>query len=207
MFKKKENHNIPKDYDKQIKDSKQAGGNISTALVGESNTSSIKNTSSLPKPNKNVVIFSLIAVSFILVGWFIFKALNNQLVINTVVCNDEIVDKYNEAALFKFRGETEVATKDNIALESLVAEIRGKQNYKSDPTCQTILLEDAISKDDYISAMDIYDSLVNLHSKRKYANSNLMGTSPVDTYNDIILLLPSADKIREEQDQEPKGGA
>lgn len=137
-----------------------------------------------------------------LTGKLIFQA-SDQATLRNIVCDEEMVIKYNEAALNKQRNGSDEYSIDKQALNNLVSDIKSKSSYKNDPTCQTIVMLVAIQDSDYNAANEAYDAVRRLHHQKLFANSNLATSGPLANYQ---LLIDELSPSRQDSVGEAQGG-
>jgi hypothetical protein len=96
-----------------------------------------------------------------------------QITLSKIVCGDDLVETYNEALVPLRRDGAEVSSIDTEALKKLQTEVRGRDGYAGDPTCQTMLFWISVNQEDYEAAVDANDALKRLYGNGIYANSDL----------------------------------
>ncbi len=143
----------------------------------------------------------LLGVAVVLVGFGIWAIASGRLVIAlkdpdsqyiTVpsVCGDDFVKQYNDATNYIFRDDSaKLPSMDREGLANLATQIRDKENYESDPTCQVMLFWAAFDTKDREAAQRSYDSLQVLHDKRIFSDNNLRTSAGLLEYKDIIQRL------------------
>lgn len=107
----------------------------------------------------------------------------------TVACGTDVVDRYNAAMDYQLRNGSTETSIDEQGIKDLLAEIKAKPNFETDPTCQTIIFWSAVSDDNYKSASSAYNGLMSLHEKRIFADSNLRSDQPLFTYEETLNSL------------------
>lgn len=156
---------------------------------------------------KTIVISSIVVVTTLLGGgiWWLFSsgrlvysANPSSSVSRTEVCDDSIVDRYNEVSRYVVKNPGDQPTYDEEGLAKLADDIRAKDRYKSDPTCQAILFFVAVRNDKYEDANATYQSLLELHKQGAYANSNIRSNEPLFNYPDFFNALSGA-PVRSEE--------
>lgn len=108
---------------------------------------------------------------------------------SSVVCGADVLDTYNAAMFYALRDGSNDLTIDEKAVESLAVEIKSKEGYKNDPTCQTILFWTAVQNDNYPAAKDAYESIKTLHDQGIFTDSNIRSNQPLFTYESYLLQL------------------
>lgn len=106
-----------------------------------------------------------------------------------LVCNDEIVTSYSEAATFTARDDDEDPSIDMDTLNALVVDIKKREGYKDDPSCQSILFQVAVLNDDYDEAKLAHEALVSLHEKGRYPNNNILGNGTLSQHQNYLYSL------------------
>lgn len=140
----------------------------------------------------SVSVVVLLVVGLVLMGYLAvtWKQPQQQVVLVTRVCGDDIVKRFN--------------TIDDDGFKKLVTDIKSNSNYQSDATCQTILLAAAIHDQNYSAAKDALAAVKALQVQHIYVDSNLnTGSSLSDFEASVQELSPS----NQGNNQEPKGGA
>lgn len=117
---------------------------------------------------------------------------------SSVVCDTDIVDKYNAAMYFEPRNGSNKLSIDEEGIKSLAIEIKNKTDFRTDPTCQTILFWIAVHDDDYQSANKAYEEIKTLHSKHIFADSNIRSQEPLFTYEGYVNSLSGSGVKSEE---------
>lgn len=87
------------------------------------------------------------------------------------VCGLEMVESYNNSFVFDYNEDR--LTVDQGNLDRISDEIKSSEGYESDPTCQTILFWHAVRADDHEAATKAHESILDLHSKGQFANSDI----------------------------------
>lgn len=100
-----------------------------------------------------------------------------------VVCGQDDVARFNDAADYRPREDKDNYTQDIKAISALAKDVTSRSGYAEDPTCQTILFWDAIKKEDINAAQAAQDELVTLHTEGKYPNSNILIDVPLATHS------------------------
>lgn len=107
----------------------------------------------------------------------------------TVVCDADFVDRYNEAMYYTIRKGSTEPSLDDQGIKDLVTDIKNMANYKTDPTCQTIIFWVAVQSDDYKTASSAYNVLITLHKQRIFSDSNLRDGQPLFMYKEVLKGL------------------
>ncbi|MGV9002054.1 MAG: hypothetical protein ACOH18_03840 [Candidatus Saccharimonadaceae bacterium] len=127
-------------------------------------------------------------------GRLVYVAPGSKVAISTVVCGTDVVDKYNAAAyLLKRDPNSNEPTIDQPALNTLATDIKAKKGYEADATCQNILFWVAYNASDHDSAQTAYTALKDLHSKGKFADSNIRSAAPLYAYETYVTSLSGTD--------------
>lgn len=148
---------------------------------------------------KLVIISASVAVLIIALGavvWWLFAS-GRLVYISSgssqksygVVCDSDVVAKYNDAVYYKIRDNPTQGSIDNAGLDNLVKDIKSTSGYEKDPTCQDILFLYAVKNDDFKSANSAYESIKALHSERAFYDPNIRSSEPLFMYEDIIKGL------------------
>ncbi len=144
------------------------------------------------------IVLALIILAILTSGtWWLFSSghlvyhgsisqPNNLSSNQTVVCDAYVVAKYNDAMDYKERNGSTEPSIDIQAIKNLVADIKAKTNFKSDPTCQAIIFWSAVMNDNYKAASIAYNELLGLHKKHIFADSNLLNDQPLFTYKEAL---------------------
>ena len=107
------------------------------------------------------------------------------------VCDTNLVAKYNDAMFFIGREGSDEPTLDEEGIQAVKKEITSKNNYKTDPTCQTVLFWIAVHESDYEAAKTAYEAVKELHNKNHFADSNIRANAALFTYEATVeSLLP-----------------
>ena len=118
-----------------------------------------------------------------------------------VVCDEAIVERYNEVSALAEREGSSVPVVDMAALSTLLDEIKAKPGAENDPTCQTIFFWAAVERDDYKSAKVAYEVIVELRNQRVFADSALRSHQPLPSYLMFLNSLSGA-PVREDDQGE-----
>jgi len=106
-----------------------------------------------------------------------------------IICSSEVIDKYNNAAMYIVRGDDATASLDTDGIKNVKTEILAKTGYADDPTCQSLLFLIAAYENNYEDAKTAYESVNAMYEKNIFANSNIQGNYPVSTYASTVYLL------------------
>jgi len=108
------------------------------------------------------------------------KAPAQRVAVQTVVCGDEIIDRYNQLSLSV---PLNPAAQQN--LSRIVKDITAKGDYAKDPTCQAILWWNAMQSRDAAEMKKALNSLKNLRNDGLYVDNNLMNTFSIPSMNSL----------------------
>lgn len=141
-----------------------------------------------------VIVFLLIigAITWLIVSGRLTLVWGNggsgqvQVASSRIVCDDKTVTTYNQAALYAVRPGSNLPTLDKEGLKKLSADIKTRDGYKDDPTCQNILFWQSINDNDYTGAKDNLVALKALHEKHLYPNNNLANTQGLSGYDQAL---------------------
>jgi hypothetical protein len=106
-----------------------------------------------------------------------------QVASTRIVCDDPVVKEYNRAAMYQIEADDSVPTRDSAAVAKLVEDVRGREGYQDDPTCQTILFWEAINDNNYAEGKNILATLQSLHDKHLYPDNNLYNAQGFSGYS------------------------
>ena len=110
------------------------------------------------------------------------------------VCDTNLVAKYNDAMFFIGREGSEEPTLDEEGIKNIKKDVISKNNYKIDPTCQTLLFWIAVHESNYDAAKTAYEAVKELHDRHHFADSNIRANAALFTYEGVIeALSPEAD--------------
>jgi hypothetical protein len=139
------------------------------------------------------IVLAAVALFVIAVGVLIYagrlaviiKEPYQKALLNVPVCGNDIVERYNDATLFKptTGGGYAMNMKD---LNSLTTEIQNRAYYQQDPTCQTILFWDALYDDDVSRAKIASDEVRNLYNKGLYVNSDVLNPISLSAMEETV---------------------
>jgi len=148
---------------------------------------------SISKRSLFIIITATVLLLFVgCVGWLFYigrLAYFNSGQHSIVVCGTDIVDRFNVVTNYEHRNDPIVPSIDEQGMKDLVSEINAKKNFNIDPTCQMIILWSAVYEDNYNIARGAYDSLINLHKDRIFADSNLRINQPLSAYEEALKGL------------------
>lgn len=145
---------------------------------------------------KKILVSSIAVIVVALIGagvWWLFSTgrlvyvdSNTKARVSSSVCDSTIVDRYNAAMYYEVRNNSTTPSIDEDGIKALVADIKGKSGYETDPTCQVIIFWAAVRGDDYKAARSAYDSIKTLHDKGSFADSNIRSNEPLFTYEGYV---------------------
>ena len=116
----------------------------------------------------------------------------------TIVCGADTVSAYNAAydAMFHEIITTQLVddgiasgTPDVTEIVTLADDIKRKDGYGQDPTCQTIIFWSAVYNDDYEGATAAHTAVRELHETHLFANSDIRGNTPLSSWSDEVYAL------------------
>jgi len=139
-----------------------------------------------------IILLAVGVVIWLFAAGKLVWANEKQVVASTseIICGDETVTTYNAAMTMMVRGDDKTAYSiDQAGVDKLVGEIKGKNGYENDPTCQTILFWAAINKLEYEPAKAANAKIQELHKKHIYANSDIAGNGPVSSYDRALYSI------------------
>lgn len=159
----------------------------------------VKKTPWLSKRKITTGVFVLIILGLGAAVWWLFAT--DRLVYNAagttdntegtvaLVCNDDIVNRYNAARLFTLRDGSDEPSFDEAGLTELVREVKSLSGYEADPTCQTIVFWDSYDGKDYEATKRTYETLRTLHEQDKFADTNLSNIMSISDYGVLAETL------------------
>lgn len=122
------------------------------------------------------IMTTAIVLATLMLGSLIFLAVsgriavafgaNRQAIVRTVVCGDEIVERYQEIYF-------PLDEDDSQTVDELIATITSNPYSSDDPTCQTILFWLADGRKDVQTKESSLAAIKRLHKEGAYANSAL----------------------------------
>ncbi|MCX6728893.1 MAG: hypothetical protein NTV39_03985 [Candidatus Saccharibacteria bacterium] len=143
-----------------------------------------------------LIVIVVIILVFLSVGiWWLFSSghltYSSSGSLSTVACGTDVVDKFNKEAdkYYQLSSGSAGLVINKQPIKDLVADIKTKANFETDPTCQAIIFWAAVQDDNYKSANGAYNKLIDLHNKRIFADSNLQGSQPLSAYKDTMKSL------------------
>lgn len=151
-----------------------------------------------------VTCASLLSIGVgLVVGYFVFGNTTavdqngNPVVTATVICDDGIISRYNDATLYKIRGEDAQPAMDSAALKALASDVKSKDGHEDDPTCQAVVFWNAIDESDYDTASSAYDAIKRLHNQSKFVDNNMRIAVPLFEYESVLDTISPTDSIEE----------
>ncbi len=153
--------------------------------------------------NKRLIII-LALVGVLIVAALIWLIASGQVIISwkngtsqssaSSVCKTDTVDSYNKAAYYQVREGSELPTADEASLKKITSDIKAKNGYDSDPTCQAILFWNAILASDYEGAKKAHEIVKDLHGRGIFADSNIRNNAPLFEYESALRdISPNLD--------------
>lgn len=111
------------------------------------------------------------------------------------VCDSTVVTTYNKVMNYQDQTGSNDSSLDEPAIKRLQDDVKGKAGYENDPTCQTILFWIAAHYSDYENTKKAYESLLDLHDKGMFADSNLGSAAPLFVFKATVdSLAPDGQK-------------
>lgn len=140
-----------------------------------------------------VLAFIVLSIVLVLAGYLVvaWKQPQQKVIITKNVCDETIVSKFNKV------------TEDN--LSSLASEIKAKNGYQSDATCQTILIVAAIQTRNSNDAKRALEEVKSLQKQHIYANSELNIGLSLNELETAVNDISQSNQNSTKEDQ--KGGA
>lgn len=149
--------------------------------------------------NKKRILTILTIVISALLGagvWWLFSTNRLTFTINpglqatsSAVCGTDVVDTYNRVASLEVRNGSSESVIDTEGMKSLANQIRGKDAYKTDATCQTLLFWTAFYENNFDSAVSAHTAIKSLHDKGAFADSNIRSAAPLSSYQSYLTSL------------------
>lgn len=167
------------------------------------------NTNATPNPLPNTskkkkafnkqkfLIVGLIVVIVVLVALLIIpniSKLKNQGMNYNVVCDDAVVQRYNNA-LLSLTGDMEKIT-------SLAEEIKGKSGYEKDPTCLQITYMNSVIKQDIDSARQELGLTKEMNERGERPDMHLQQINPIPIMEGFVnqssgVTIPDTENTEE----------
>lgn len=108
-----------------------------------------------------------------------------------VVCDNELINDYNEAMFYKIRDGADDPTIDEAGVERIRSQIESSEGYQNDPSCQAILFWTAIYFTDTEAARTAYEAESAMSEKRIFPDMNIRGNQPLFVYEETLAGLES----------------
>lgn len=151
-----------------------------------------------------VIVLILLAVGVVvalfMTGKLVWSNTTRQ-VSTHVVCGSDVVNKYNDAMYYVIRPGSDVPTLDTEGIKTINEDIKKKDGYKDDPTCQTLLFWIAIHNNDYTAGNEAYLAVKGMHDKGIYADSNIRGNDALFTWEGVLFPISPDAANKQEGDQ------
>ncbi|NCU38991.1 hypothetical protein EOL96_08210 [Candidatus Saccharibacteria bacterium] len=143
-----------------------------------------------------VIVASAVAAYFL--GFIKLSASGFDNDKSVVVCSADTVKTYNDFMEYKVRDGSDELSIDKDAIKKLASDIKIRENYDTDPTCQTMLFWSAYLDNDYEGAKSAYQAVTKLHDQRKFADSNIHSNAPLFTYEPTLYSIdPSNSEVED----------
>lgn len=139
------------------------------------------------------VIVAGIIVAYLL-GFIKVQRSNNEAV---VTCGTSTVTAYNDLMEYKVRNDSVVPYTDKEGIKKLASDIKKREGYATDPTCQTMLFWAAFLDNNYAEAKKAHEAVASLHGQRKFADSNIHSNAPLFTYESTLYSIDPSNKPTE----------
>jgi len=111
----------------------------------------------------------------------ILRTSDQQFVIRTVVCGEDVIAKYNSIP-FPMNEESQRE------LDEIVKNIQSTANNDKDPTCQAILWWNALQNNDQSEMEKTLEILKQLHSNGQFVDNSLTNTFSIRSMDSITNL-------------------
>ena len=114
------------------------------------------------------------------------------------VCGDTVVDEYNTAYdTIVHNIVTEQLADGNISaggpdyatIIALAGDIKRKNSWAQDPTCQTLVFWAAVFEQDYEAAKSAHQAVRELHDKGFFADNDIRDNTPLNTWEGQVWAL------------------
>lgn len=140
-------------------------------------------------------------IVFVIIGAVAWVILSGMLVItwngfNTRyssvqnVCGSDIVEEYNKASSYEYRGDDATEpTMDVTALNNVTIKIKERSGYSEDPTCQVMLFWNAYENNEIDQADQALKKLKDLHEMRAFPDNNLSTSVPFYQYEESLEYI------------------
>jgi len=119
-----------------------------------------------------------------------------------IVCGEDLINKYNNSMFYMLRGNDTTTSLDVEGIKNVKAEILTKDGYKTEPSCQSMLLLIALYEADYDGAKAAFEAVNALHEKNIFADSNIRGNLTSDLASDAVYTLSPEYKLQPEPKSE-----
>jgi hypothetical protein len=128
-----------------------------------------------------VIVAVLAVLLFLIMSGRIYIGAKNpsqKVVVQTVVCGDDIINRYNPLEDPLYDGQD--------SLEAISNDIKKLKNYSDDPTCQQILFYDAIRRENVSDMETAKNAIKNLHEHGVFVDNNLTYIQSIPTMEQVI---------------------
>lgn len=148
-----------------------------------------KNTKKISKLKTGV--WFVLLVLLVLSVWFaisgrisiVVKDSNQKVVLRNVVCNDEVIGRYNTAL------QAETMEDYESGLKSVATDVESLPGYKKDPNCLFILIDYYLRKEDATKARQYVNDLKTQSDNGNYLSGKIESPDSMQGIEDSINLL------------------
>lgn len=116
------------------------------------------------------------------------------------ICGADIVNRYNDAMYYGPRGESNDLALDDQGIQKLIADIKAKQNYETDPTCQALLFTMAVYNKDLNAARQSFEAVKTLHAKHLYPDNNIRSAVALFEYESLIDSISPPEVLQDDRE-------
>lgn len=136
-----------------------------------------------------VILIPIILALLVIAGIFLgrlnisIKNPNQTVTVNTIICNDGIINRYNTAVQSKTLEEY------NNNLKSVVDEIEALSDYEKDPSCSFILYIYYSQNIDVIKARQYANAIKEQGNNGNYLNDNIINLDSMQHIENYVRSL------------------
>ena len=129
-----------------------------------------------------LLMFGVLSIAFGRVGIFV-KDSNQKVVLRNVVCNDEVIGRYNTML------QTETMAAYDSGIKSLATDIEALSGYGKDPNCLFILVNYYLRKEDATKARQYVNELKTQSDSGNYLSGKIESPDSIQGIEDSVNFL------------------
>lgn len=165
-----------------------------------SSTVATKSRRVLSGRTKKILKITGLAVLVMIIGAVVYMIFTDRIVVTikqpsdrvvtvVTVCDDSLVDSYNEQIALSAEADTTVRDAAMASLDGISSAIAAKDNYQEDPSCVYMRFKVALQKFDHTTAQEMATTLESLSNEDRFPSMRIDGLMDIEAVKSNVAWI------------------